>query len=86
MLGCQASSPPHSFSSFPTKDQQDILFICNNIHALSELPGRSFIKSARPEILEITDSTITVYFSNDYTHTVGRDPSVTIAPGTYRCL
>ncbi|MBF0279215.1 MAG: hypothetical protein HQM13_15565 [SAR324 cluster bacterium] len=76
--------PDRSFL-YPSMNNRDILFLCESIYRIPQFKSKPYVNSSGPELLVVTENTITVYFSNDYTQSVARPAAVDLPPGTYPC-
>lgn len=93
LMACQ-SSPGISYPSvpeqdrpfvYPSADQLDVHFLCDSIYSIPQFKSKPYVQSAAPQLLVVTDSTVTVYFSNDYTQSVAKPGNVHLPAGTYQC-
>ncbi|MBF0287722.1 MAG: hypothetical protein HQM14_07870 [SAR324 cluster bacterium] len=80
-----ASREPSPFL-YPSADQIDIQFLCNHIYSIPKFEAKPYTGSSVPRMLVVTESTVTVYFSNNYTQTAAKPDSVELGPGYYQCL
>ncbi len=71
---------------YPSANQKDIQFLCDNIYAIRQFEAKPYTRSSAPQMLVVTESTVTVYFSNNYAQTTTKPDSVSLTPGYYSCL
>ncbi len=70
---------------YPSLDQRDIDFLCSGVYRIPQFQAKPYVSAAAPQLLIVTEKTITIFFANDYTQTVARPSTVTLPPGTYPC-
>ena len=93
LMACQSSQevtyPPVPMPDrpflYPSWDQRDAYFLCNSVYRIPQFPSKPYVGSATPQLLFVTENTITIFFSNDYTQTVARPSTVKLRPGNYPC-
>lgn len=83
VAACQ--SAPQTDFLYPQRTEADVNYLCAFLYSDFEANDRGLIKQARPQLLVVSSDEVTVYFSNQMTHSTDLPDSVNLPPGNYPC-
>ena len=83
LTACQ--SVPSERFLYPTPEQRDVDFLCTDVYQIPQFQAKPFTRTSPPHLIIITDTTVTVYFSNNQAQTFTKPDGIKVPAGTYRC-